>query len=326
VELFIRTKRKHENWLSYHLVYEWEDIISETLGIKFVYESAFFNYINLLQRKLKFGFFSLLKEKKYQLFFNIAAGIRSDNYNCPSIIPVIIDFFLPKDKLKNFVEAYNCNPFILISSLEVIKFLDKNKCPLKYYHYPLSLSDKYRITADTYFDKKYDLVLMGRQHPILEAWLNRYVEKYPDFYYVHRVLRGNKSFYYTNRNEYIGNVDKREDYISLLRQSKIGFYSTPGMDSSRITNGFNPVTPRFLELISCGCHIIARYPKNVDTEFYQISEFSPNIDTYEQFEEQMQRALSTDIDRRKYTSYLEKHYTSTRTSLLRNILKNNSMI
>ncbi len=48
-------------------------------------------------------------------------------------------------------------------------------------------------------------------------------------------------------------------YINLLRASKISFYSTPGIDGGeKRTGGFNPVTPRYLELLSAQCQLLGK--------------------------------------------------------------------
>jgi hypothetical protein len=112
--------------------------------------------------------------------------------------------------------------------------------------------------------------------------------------------------------------------MDLMRKSRIGFYATPGIDGGEIrTKGFNQVTPRFLELLSCECHVIARYKNNPDTDYYELSKFSTNINSYETFENTMNWARNNPIDKNKYVEYLEKHYTSERVQLLKMILEQN---
>ena len=53
--------------------------------------------------------------------------------------------------------------------------------------------------------------------------------------------------YVLNKKGPLGKFDSREEYIQLLRASKIAFYKTPRIDGDeRHTGGFNPVTPRLL--------------------------------------------------------------------------------
>lgn len=319
----IRSLRAFETWPSYHLIYEWEDIISKELKLKIIYESKLHQFLNRVVRKLGINFlFWMRMNKSVQLYFDMTAKTKSDSYNRSNIAPVIVDFFITNDNLKLFIQAYDKTPFLLISSAEVMHFLKENHFPLKYYHYPLSISDKYKITIKTNFNKKWDLVLLGRQNPFLEKCLQKYTQKYTDFVYVYRTLIGNKFMYQTNKGELIGEFSSRESYIELMKQSRIGFYSTPGIDGGEeYTKGFNPVTPRFLELIASGCHIIARYQQNKDTEFFKLSDFCSNIESYKQFEDEMNRCLQSEVSMEKYVSFINDHYTSNRAKILINICK-----
>ena len=177
---------------------------------------------------------------------------------------------------------------------------------------PLTLPDKYRLNPDVPIEKTYDLVLVGRQNPVLLDWLRKY-EKSHSITYVYRgEISAGEFPYYTNRGEYVGNINTREDYFSLLRKSKVAFYTTPGMDGGdKRTNGFSQVTPRFLEELSCGCNVIARYKENSDTDFFELDKMITNVNSYNEFAMAMQQALVTTPDLRKYAEYLDKHYTST---------------
>ena len=190
-------------------------------------------------------------------------------------------------------------------------------------HLALSISDKYAIDKDTRFEKIYDLILMGRQNPVLEGFLKQYIKEHPDLYYVYRELKDGKFNYYTNRGESLGDINTREKYMKLMRSARCGLYSTPGIDGGeKRTNGFSQVTPRFLELIACGCHVIARYKPNTDTDYYELERFSKSVDSYEQFERMLDEARSSDVDMQAYSSDLSKHYTSVRANQLKEIIKN----
>ena len=102
-----------------------------------------------------------------------------------------------------------------------------------------------------------------------------------------------------------------------MKLAKCGLYSTPGIDGGESrTNGFSQVTPRFLELIACGCHIIARYKQNSDTDYYQLGNFSQSIDDYKSFERALDLSRDSIVDMNKYSKYLSNHYTSNRVELL----------
>ncbi len=314
----IITLRKDNKWPSWDLVYEWEDIIRSEFSLSFYYESA----INRYAKKIPHPFLSqFLYPSDPAFMFQMGPDLRGD-YNKSNIIPCIIDFFLRKEDLPLFYRRNSQHPVLLVSSKEAVDYFRQNDCSLSIYHFPLSLPDKYRFTRDCLSSKKYDVVLVGRTNTVLMDYLQRYAKAHPDFYYVYRELAGNSFNYYTSRGEFLGDICSRDQYISLLRKSRIGLYATPGMDdgSSR-TNGFNPVTPRFLEMISCGCHVLARYPDNAETDFYEFRSFGPSIESYRQFEDRMDKALFEEVDEVFYEEYLSKHYTSKRCELLKQILK-----
>lgn len=83
------------------------------------------------------------------------------------------------------------------------------------------------------------------------------------------------------------------------------------------------MTPHFLEIIACGCHVVARYPSGkdgVDARFYEFDRFSPSVETYEAFEAAIDHALNTEVDLDGYASYLKSHYTSFRVRELQRLL------
>jgi hypothetical protein len=315
----VKTERKIKKSPSYDLVYEWEDVFHRELDIPLAYFRGYDQYVDKIIRIINSNPRRL--SNHYSLMYCLSARVKDSRYNRPDILPAIIDFNLAKEELINFYKAYSKNRFILISGLEVFDFLKQNKCPKVIYHFPLSIADKYKITPTVKFEKVYDLVLMGRRNPVLDQYLKKYLEKNNDFTYVYRNRDGNVFDYYTSKGEFLGNIDNREAYIDLMRKSKIGFYSTPIDVEESVTNGLNQVTPRFLELIACGCHIIARYKKNADTDFYQLDRFCSPINTYNDFEKEMDKARHNEVDMKMYSEYLENHYTSKRVELFKTILE-----
>ena len=322
---YIDTCRKFEHWPSWDLVYEWEDILAEKLALEFDYKKSWYN------RKLRYvPLLNLFARHWNNTFcFEMTPGIYGTNLNnMKTVIPCIIDFFLTKESMPIFIRKYGNNKVVLLSSKESYDFVDEylkqNKIKgFNIGHLALSISDKYAIDNDTRFEKKYDLVLMGRQNPVLESFLNQYIKIHPDLYYVYRELKDGKFTYYTNRGESLGDINTRDKYMKLMRSARCGLYSTPGMDGGeKRTNGFNQVTPRFLELIASGCHVIARYKPNSDTDYYELERFSKPVDSYEQFEHMLDEARSSDVDMQAYSSYLSKHYTSVRANQLMEIIKN----
>jgi len=317
-------RRIHPETFFWQIVFEWEDIFAKE-DIQLVdrpqfiknYKYLFVNKTNKLLCYIYALFF-----RQYYFYFAMESYNYSDKLNNKIVIQNIIDFYLNKKELPDFYREHRNNPFLLIASKEVLEFLYLNICPIKCYHFPLSISDKYRINENSFFEKEYDLVMVGRQNHVLNAYYEKYANTHPEFSYVYGVRNSEEedSIYYTSTGVCLGNLDRNE-YIELLKKSKVGLYSTPGIDNSRLgANGYNQVTPRFLELIACGCHIIARYPENPDTVYYQMSDICPHTETFEEFEKQMDYALNYTVDMKKYADYLENHYTSMRVNLLKEIL------
>lgn len=317
--------RKQISWPSYHIVYEWEDVLCDVLGVP-IDETGFLKYkfdrfVKKVGYKLRCNPFRILhRADGFQFIFEMSAMTMPHNMNRKEIIPAIIDFHVSKEQLGRFQKAYCYNPIVLISSREAYEVLRQSDLEFKYRHFPLSLPDHY-APPPVPFEKKWDLVLMGRQDPFLMECLSIYCKRNPDFVYVYRESVGESFPYKTNKGEFVANVATRESYIELIRQSRIGFYTTPGIgeDEDR-TKGFSQVTPRFLELIACGCNVLARFPENEDTRFFELSSFCDSIQSYEQFEFAMEAARHNVPDLVRYAAYLKNHYTSSRAQLLAKIM------
>lgn len=306
------------------LVYEWEDIFAKNMNIQIEAPSFIYTFINKLFKKTRFNFLWVFRKNNKLMFILRGNKTRPDGYNSKKVIPFIIDFFEKQEDLKLFYEGFKRHKIILISSLEVFEFLKNNVIPVprntKLYHFPLSIPDVYRIDKKIKVNKKYDLVLLGRQDPILEEYVKEYSLKNPNFVYVYRIMEKEGFKYYNSKNELLGFNNSREFYFELMKASKVGLYSTRGLSES-IANGYNQVTPRFFELLTSGCHVLARYPKNPDTDFFCLDQFSESIESYNLFEEKMDYALTHEIDIEKYVNYLNQHYTSKRVEQLRLIIQ-----
>ena len=304
------------------IIYEWEDDISKELNIPVKKNPLFLRAAN------RFGFyFPLLGPNKNTFRFVINGRDQDEPMNSKHIIPCIIDFFEKKDQLQAFYKKHSKNKLVLLSSPFDYQYLKENNCPLRIEMLPYSISDKYAISAKV-FKKKYDIVLTGRQDPLLYSFFVEYIKRHSSVTYVKRGDsldndQNKTQAYYLNGKECLGSIETREDFMNLQALGRVTLYGVQGyMDG--FTKGFYHMTPHFLEIIACGCHVIAHYPsgkEGVDAQFYELDKFSPSIESYEQFEDAMDHALRTDIDINKYSLYLEKHYTSSRAKHLNEILK-----
>lgn len=314
----ILTCRNIDRQFFWQIVFEWEDILAQQMKVPLWAEPR----ISKNPHAFRFPFLGdvLTIGKGNILRFDLSSG-KYDFWNSKRVIPCIIDFITDMKRLAEFEYGYRKHPAVLISSLEAYKLLEQHGTRLKIAHWPLSLSDKYRITESTKYEKKFDLVLIGRQNPVLMEFVKEYSNHHTDFEYVYHP-EGEKDFtYFTNKGQLIGKIAEREQYMRLTRQARCSLYSTQCIDGGpKWRSGYNQVTPRFLEMIASGCHVIARYKENPDTDFYELSKFSPMCDSYADFEIQMDKARNDDVDMLMYSQYLEKHYTTVRVEQLKTIL------
>ena len=303
----------------WQIVFEWEDVFAKELSLTLSKDNKL--RCNKIIRHIPWVS-NIITTRKTSLLFEMTPdlGLRS-GLNKPNIVPLIIDFYLKEDQLPLFYKRYNKHKCILISSKEVYDFLKLHKCPLPIYLLALSIANQYKIDSTTSFPKVFDLVLMGRQNAVLMKFLEEYSNNHKGFKYVYNKLDNHKYSYFTSDGVCLGSLETREDFIGMMRKAKVTFYSTPGIDGGEVrTNGFNQVTPRFLEQISSCCHVIARYPDNSDVEYYELERFCPSINSYKDFEKVLDKARTETVNLAFYSNYLAKHYTSVRAHELSNIL------
>jgi hypothetical protein len=328
----ILSYRKQSSWVSYHLVYEWEDYLSQALciPIKSIRSLTLINSLvgrfRLLLTLYQIVKKWILKNQDYYLYFVLSVSDESRPIiSHKKIIPVIIDFFVSPSCFLRFYENFKEYDLVLISNYDAYNQLKKANIPLNIAHFPLSLSNIYTLTGDTIFEKKYNLLVAGRENPVLSNYLNIYLSKHPNFEYIYRKLENGRFTYLSNKTGVIGEFGTRNDFVQLIRASKCVFYSTPGIDGGeQRTKGFNPLTPRFLEFVAAKCFIIARYPDNDDARFFELKSITPSIGNYEEFENVLEEYLKKQDTPKEYVSYLKKHYTSERVKLLKYILDNQS--
>jgi hypothetical protein len=321
------SKRKYENWPSWHIIYEWEEDFCKSLNISLC-DSLWLDRISdnrfikaILARTPGKQIFQqidrMFPSNKKHIVFELFLKNNFSYSNAFNSIPVIIDFY--SRDVGFFNQTYKNSRLICITSLQVYNFLKQHDCTLNIKHLPLSLSDRY-VGLPSESGRKYDLLIAGRKNKVLWDFLLAFEKKFPEIEYVYQEQMDGKLFYKSNKNGLIGSFYTRSEYIELLQQCKIAFYSTPGIDGEeKRTRGFSQVTPRYLELIASGCLLMGRYPANEETAFYELSEYCPNIESYDQFENVLNNYLSSDysIDAVSYRKLLDKHHTSKRADLLK---------
>lgn len=339
--MYILTKRKimqnacNNKKYCFDIVYDWEDILAEKLNANITSRTAIeFRFDEICRNIYKnvhiplFRIFNLFDRKRGNavFMFDVSTKKQDGIYNNRKYIPCLIDYFLDEAGYQMFLKAYARNRIVLVSSKEVYDYLLQRNCPLNIYHFPLSLPDDFRPVEK--IEKKYDLVMFARQNPLLVEYIDRYEKEHSDFILVRRKYEnGHYIYYMSSTGEVVSTGDAREEYINLVRSSRIAVYTTPGMDGTRAdANGWNQVTPHFLEEIAGMCHIIARYPKNADTKWYEMEKICKCVESYEEFSDLVDRYRTESVDYEKYAEYLRKHYTSKRAELLKEILLENNIL
>lgn len=321
-QIFSTRFSKKQNY-AIPIIYEWEDDISKVLKTPILKYPFIYRVLNRLGIHS-----SLIGPCKNTFRFVINSSNYDEPMNSKHIIPCIIDFFEPKEKLQEFYNKHSNNKLLLVSSPFDYQYLIENNYPGRIELFAYSLSDKYAIT-EVPEEKKYDIVLTGRQDPLLYSFFREYVKRHPKVTYVKRgtgLENDTKKTkeYYVNGKECIGAIETREEFIKLQSQGKVTLYGTQGYIDG-FTKGFYHMTPHFLEIIASCSHVIARYPAGkdgIDPQFYEFEKFSPSVETYEQFEAAMNKALTTKVDVKMYSDYLSKHYTSVRAKKLKELLQN----
>lgn len=325
----ISQRRYYGSLPSYKIVYEWEDIIASKLGLKICKEHDFkFKFHRRFENNGAVELFHTLTPQSRHLRLRFIMQARAKDLcilDC-NTIPVIIDFWLKDNELKSFYHAYKHCPLVLITSAEVCQYLKEHRCPLPIEHWPLSYPDIYRMNPDCVKDKEYEFCIFGRPNPFFIRLLDQYCQKHPDFTYIHSVGGINHREFVNHKDEVVMKDTGRQSYLDMIHKTKISCYTTPGIDESKKeTIHFNQVTPRLFEMLTNGCQVIGHYTENPDTRYYRLSDIVPNVGNYAEFEKVLDVLRSKPFDYTKVSTYMSKHYTSTRVPMLERILSQYSI-
>lgn len=316
----ILSTRSYEKMPWFQIVYEWENILCEKINNCRVHPIGIIaRILDKFFERTSFEWQNLFSDKNIYIRYEMAALKHQTSYNRNNVIPIVIDYLLKDDELSLFEKAHSNNPGVIITSREAYDKLKTLNCKLKIYHWPLSMPDQYLYENGVVYEKKYDIAINGRQNPLFNKYFAQYLESHPDLTYV---KSGKRRFdFIDNNGNNIGYFESREDYIKLLRMTRIALYSTPAIDGSRPdANGFNQVTPKFLEYLTSQCYMILRYPDNSDVSYYELKSFNESVESYNDFENFMDVARTAKVDTKFYRDYLRKHITSALVPQLVNII------
>lgn len=318
-----------------HLIYEWEDDYAKLLKIpiySFGYlKDKILRYFFKVCQKFKLGGLiqkieSIRKPKSFSLIFELYPRDYFSFQVFSNKIPHIIDFDYNVD-LERFYKVYKNCKLILISNLEAYNLLKVNNCPLNIVHLPLSLSDNHKLNVRSVKDKEIDLIVV-RSNKVFKDFLEKFAKENPDFEYVERRWEDGRLYksnvYYSNKRGVLGEYSGRDSYLDLLKNSKVALYSTPGFDDNS-ERFMNHVTPSLFEFIVSGCRIIARYPNNSETDFFDLQKISPSVTSYEDFEKMLSLYITDNsLDYLENSeSFLKNVYTKCQVEKLKLIINNN---
>lgn len=318
------------------IVREWEDCIANSIGIDvypmynelFAYKITSYRFCRRLLRSFPF-LKNLLLPKGYHVVFEMLPFLPerpinhedySFRYNSSNVIPWIIDCEFNSKEIELFNDEYKKFPLVLISSRKTYDILiQSGLCTdIRLSHLALSISDKYKISPNTKFEKIYDICLFGREDEVLMSFFHLYHQSHPELSVVTREIVNEKSVYVLDGETVLCDSDDRESYMSILSKCRIALYSTSHRYLHyRLTEDF--VTPKFLEYVVSGVHIIARYPLNSDVDYFGLPQICPSVDSYSDFEKEFKKGMSNDINMKLYSDFIERHYTSSRAKQLKSL-------
>ena len=310
------------------IVFEWEDQISKTLRIPLIpvgkqYDQIYrpsllrklFNRLNVYQWFDNLFF----TPTNYYLTFHIGPPGVYSFYTRNNVIPIILDFW-KNENIRRLESVFRLCPAVFVTSQEVYLYLQEKKVTLNLKHISLSLPDKY-VTFDNSGLRDIDIIQIGRSNSTFDQYMKQFLTEFPKIHYVFAKRIGNEMAIVSNKGGEAVVAKKREDFIKLLKRSKISLVSAPGLDNDKTrTGGFSPVTPRFFESAACGCKLLGIYPQNADFEFYGIKEVCPSVTSYDQFRILAANYLG-DPAVPDFSSFLKNHITSKRANELLNKLQ-----
>ena len=315
MKLKILSERAYQKWPSWHVVYEWEDVIAEKAGIPIVdYSNNIENKFLIFSRRLckkinkkwipKYKF--NLSSECYIMFIMNAASYHLLPTN--NIIPIFLDF--PINMIENISYVTKRLPIFFVTCKDIYNILLSNGVKNVRYM-PLSISDKY-VQGDVP-KKEIDVIQFGRKNKVLHDYMLKYCKDNPNVEYIYQTDNGTLTYISTTRG-IIGKFDSRDEYFDLIKSSKISLVSTPGFDNSRTADFGNIdfVTPRFYESAASYCHLIGRYTSNDETTDLRLSDVCPNVDSYSEFANLVDAYLSEDYDWRVQREFVNNNLTSLR--------------
>lgn len=303
----IITTRYRSNWPTWQMVHEWEDILAKILAvpIRAFGETCMLPDPYCLQNNYDLLFLQLASELRYY----------EENRQ---LIPIVMDLW--RDDFSDFLTIAPRFRLIFVTNLQAYEELSPRLSNLRYL--PFSLADQYlNLPVPT---KDIDIIQYGRRNPLLDQFMDQLLVNHPEIHYVttDSFDQGKTIHIHSNTCGDMGESDSRRTFMTLLDRCKISLVSTVGMDGSRATGGIDPVSPRFLESMAAGCHLVGRIPDNKEFRTTGIAEVCHHVTSYQQFEQLVCTLLSqSDPPSSTYHLILQERLTSALPARIINALR-----
>lgn len=302
----IVSNRDCSNWPSWLMVYEWEDILSQTLSANIAPLS---DWVKLSD--------NCHNVNGYDLCFIQLANNLERFIGKPRFLPVIMDLW--ENDIEPFMQHSVHFELLFVTSFKAFTMLREHGCS-KVVYLPYSFPDQY--LSDSLPPKDVDIIQFGRTNPVLDGYMSRLLQRYPHLNYVTTVQHDGKIHFHSSQHGLLEASDTRQKFMTMLGRSTISLVSTAGMDGSRDTGGFDPVSPRFYESVAGYCRLIGRFPHNEEFVFLGFEQIAERVESYYQFEALVLNYLGRPFDRlAEYQELLKRHTTSTRAVLIENALR-----
>lgn len=302
----IVSNRDRSSWPSWLMVHEWEDILSKTLSAKIVTIGDWSESQGATPHA-----------NEYELCFMQLADNLERFIGHTRLIPVVMDLW--EHDIAAFMQRASSFPLVFVTSLAVFNRLRDLGCNQVAY-LPYSFPDQYLL--DHVPRKDIDIIQFGRTNPVLDGYMVQLLHTYPHLNYVTTVHQNGKIYFHSSRNGLLEASDTRQKFMAMLGRSTISLVSTAGMDGSRDTGGFDPVSPRFYESAAGYCRLVGRFPQNSEFEYFGINRIAEHVSSYQQFETTVMGYIGKEFDRtEEYQEILKSHTTSSRAVLIENAVR-----
>lgn len=293
----ILSERGYNKGISRQGVYEWEDDIKK-LNFPIEYMDSYTKHpVARILRKLHISkSISWNDNDDTYIFFAMNIDLlRIITWYIPNVIPILLDVTLDEiDELYNLTKKL---PVFWVTALKIKEALVQKYPNCSVCYMPQMASDRYLSEA---IQKDISIIQFGRRNPVLHEYALEYVNTHSGTTYVYRCDEPQNGMekYENGSKVSIGKIEHREEFISLLRKSKICLCSSPLMDSTRdFGEGIDFLTARWYEAIMNRCYIIARVSDIVQPELEQtqLKQLICNVSTYDEFERNVNAYLKSDV-------------------------------